>query len=97
MAALGRLAAPDLAALAGCDLIVEAAPEDLELKRELFAAPPPWPRARRFWRPTPPPSRSPRSPRRRAPERIVGMHFFNPPAAMKLVEIVAGERSGGRR
>ncbi|HWN73912.1 MAG TPA: 3-hydroxyacyl-CoA dehydrogenase family protein, partial [Solirubrobacterales bacterium] len=27
------------------------------------------------------------------PERVVGMHFFNPPALMKLVEIVAAERS----
>ena len=30
----------------------------------------------------------------RRPERIVGMHFFNPPARMRLVEVVAGERSG---
>ena len=30
-------AAPSLGDLAGCDLVVEAAPEDLELKRELFA------------------------------------------------------------
>ena len=28
------------------------------------------------------------------PERVVGMHFFNPPPLMKLVEVVAGERSG---
>ena len=27
------------------------------------------------------------------PERVVGMHFFNPPALMKLVEVVAAERS----
>jgi 3-hydroxybutyryl-CoA dehydrogenase len=27
------------------------------------------------------------------PDRICGMHFFNPPALMKLVEIVAGERT----
>ena len=26
------------------------------------------------------------------PERVVGMHFFNPPALMRLVEVVAGER-----
>ena len=37
------------------------------------------------------PSRSPRSPRRlRGPERVVGLHFFNPVAAMPLVEIVRG-------
>ena len=28
------------------------------------------------------------------PERICGMHFFNPPALMKLVEVVAGESTG---
>jgi 3-hydroxybutyryl-CoA dehydrogenase len=27
------------------------------------------------------------------PERVVGMHFFNPPALMKLVEVIATERS----
>ena len=28
------------------------------------------------------------------PERVVGMHFFNPPPVMRLLEVVAGERSG---
>jgi enoyl-CoA hydratase/3-hydroxyacyl-CoA dehydrogenase len=27
------------------------------------------------------------------PERIVGMHFFNPPTAMKLVEVIPGENT----
>ena len=27
------------------------------------------------------------------PERVCGMHFFNPPALMRLVEVVAGERT----
>ena len=45
---------------------------------------------RRSSPPTPPRCRSPRSaPRRPHPERVVGMHFFNPPALMKLVEVVA--------
>jgi 3-hydroxybutyryl-CoA dehydrogenase len=30
------------------------------------------------------------------PERFVGMHFFNPAPVMKLVEVIAGEQSGGR-
>ena len=30
------------------------------------------------------------------PERVVGMHFFNPPVLMKLVEVVAAERSSER-
>ena len=28
------------------------------------------------------------------PERLLGLHFFNPPTAMKLVEIVRGEETG---
>ncbi len=37
-AAAGRVAAcPELSGLAGCELVVEAAPEDLALKRSLFA------------------------------------------------------------
>src|SRR5215207_6731183 len=36
--AAGRLTAVgEVAGLAGCDLVVEAAPEDVELKRRLFA------------------------------------------------------------
>src|SRR6201999_2949743 len=27
------------------------------------------------------------------PERVVGMHFFNPPPVMRLLEVVAGEQS----
>jgi len=27
------------------------------------------------------------------PERVVGMHFFNPPTAMKLVEVIPGEKT----
>lgn len=27
------------------------------------------------------------------PERVVGMHFFNPPTAMKLVEVIPGDRT----
>lgn len=29
------------------------------------------------------------------PERVLGLHFFNPPAAMKLVEIVRGDETSG--
>ena len=80
--------------LAGCDLVIEAAPEDLELKRELFAGlaevcGPETVLATNtsslsvtaIAAPTP------------GPERVVGMHFFNPPVLMDLVEVVAGEDS----
>src|SRR5581483_11351733 len=30
------------------------------------------------------------------PERVVGMHFFNPAPVMALLEVIAGVRSGGR-
>jgi 3-hydroxybutyryl-CoA dehydrogenase len=93
--ALGRLAAArTLDELAGCDLIIEAAPEDLELKRELFG------RLEDvagdeavLATNTSSLSVTAIAAEASRPERIVGMHFFNPPAAMKLVEIVAGDES----
>jgi 3-hydroxyacyl-CoA dehydrogenase len=27
------------------------------------------------------------------PERLVGMHFFNPPILMKLVEVIKGDKT----
>ncbi len=32
----------------------------------------------------------------RDPERVVGMHFFNPAPLMRLLEVIAGELSGER-
>ena len=95
VAALGRLgAAPDLESLGDRELIVEAAPEELELKRGLFgrleaAA------GEDAVLATNTSSLSVTAIAEGAahPGRIVGMHFFNPPPVMKLVEIVAGERS----
>ncbi len=86
----GRLeAAGDLAGLAGCDLVIEAAPEDLALKRRLFAelAEACGPEAilasnTSSLAVTDIAAETP------GPERVVGMHFFNPPALMKLVEVV---------
>src|SRR5829696_9341889 len=88
------VAAPDLAALADAGLVIEAAPEDLELKRELFAK-----LADHVAEDCVLASNtSSLSVTEIAhgvpnPERVVGMHFFNPPPVMKLVEIVAGERT----
>ena len=57
-AAAARLrAAPRLEDLAGCELVIEAAPEDLELKRELFARLAGSAARRRSSPPTPPRSR----------------------------------------
>jgi 3-hydroxybutyryl-CoA dehydrogenase len=80
--------------LAGCDLVIEAAPERLDLKRELFA------RLEGICGPSATLATNTSSlsvtaiaAEAERPERIVGMHFFNPPPVMKLVEIVAGNES----
>jgi 3-hydroxybutyryl-CoA dehydrogenase len=80
--------------LAPCELVIEAAPESLELKRELFA------RLAEICGPdailatnTSSLSVTAIAAGVERPERVVGMHFFNPPALMELVEIVAGEES----
>jgi len=83
-------AAPAIADLAGCDLVIEAAPEDLELKRKLFTS-----LADACGPETILASNTSSLPVTAIAaevahrERVVGMHFFNPPALMKLVEIVA--------
>ena len=87
-------AAPSLADLRECDLVIEAAPEDLGLKRELFAA-----LADACGPNTILASNTSSLPVTAIaalvphPERVVGMHFFNPPALMKLVEVVATAES----
>lgn len=86
--------ATELGRLSGCGLIVEAAPEKLELKREIFTAlagavgpEPVFASNTSSLRVTEIADGVPN------PERVVGMHFFNPPPLMKLVEVVAAERS----
>ncbi|HEX7293600.1 MAG TPA: 3-hydroxyacyl-CoA dehydrogenase NAD-binding domain-containing protein [Solirubrobacterales bacterium] len=85
-------AASSLGDLAECELVVEAAPESLELKRRLFAdlAYTCGPQAILASNTSSLPiaAIAAETPR---PERVVGMHFFNPPALMKLVEVVATE------
>jgi 3-hydroxybutyryl-CoA dehydrogenase len=90
-AAGGRLeAAPGLAGLADCDLVIEAAPEDLALKQGLFAelaqACGPEAILASNTSSLPVTAIGVETP---GPERVVGMHFFNPPALMELVEVVA--------
>ncbi len=87
------LPAPELSDLAGCDVVVEAAPERLELKRELFGtlgelAPDAVLASNTSSIPiTAIASGSPN------PERVVGMHFFNPAPVMRLVEVIAAAQS----
>jgi 3-hydroxybutyryl-CoA dehydrogenase len=94
-AALGRLTlTTDLADLADCDLVIEAALEELELKREIFAE------LDRVTRPeailatnTSALSVSEIAEAAEHPQRVVGMHFFNPAPVLPLVEIVRGRES----
>jgi 3-hydroxybutyryl-CoA dehydrogenase len=93
--ASARVAAADaLEELRGSDLVIEAAPENLELKRQLFRE------LAEELGPEAVLATNTSSLRVadiatgvRHPERVVGMHFFNPPVLMKLVEVVATERS----
>ncbi len=91
-AALGRLGvAATLEELAEAPFVIEAAPEDPDLKRAIFDA---------LDRVCPPEtilatntSSIPVTKIAAAaarPERVAGMHFFNPVPAMALVEVVAG-------
>ena len=94
-AALGRLTTTtDVADLAGCDLVIEAIVEELEPKRTLFAE------LERMCRAdavlatnTSALSVTEIAAATSTPERIVGMHFFNPAPLMPLVEIVRAERT----
>jgi 3-hydroxybutyryl-CoA dehydrogenase len=86
--------AAELAGLAGCDIVVEAAPEALDLKRELFAA------LADVVAPDAVLATNTSSLLVSAiaagvpgPERVVGLHFFNPVPKMRLVELVAGAAS----
>jgi len=92
--ALDRLI-PDLKAdgVAGADLIIEAVPENLELKRKIFAAiePKMKPEAILGSNTSSIPLEQLRDGLPR-PERLVGIHFFNPVSRMQLVEIVSHDQ-----
>ena len=90
-ATLGRLGTTtDLAAaVAGADLIIEAVPERLELKREVFAAvAAAAPATAVLATNTSSLSLAGIFEGLPSPERCIGMHFFNPVPIMALLEIV---------
>ena len=95
-AALARIAtSTDMAAGAGADLFIEAAPEVMEIKEELFA------RASVTLRDDAIIATNTSSlPITRLaafvtnPARFVGIHFFNPVPMMALVEVVKGAETG---
>lgn len=82
-------------AVSGADVVIEAAPEQLQLKQALFARiGAAAPQDALLATNTSSLSVSEIASATTRPERVVGMHFFNPVAAMKLVEIVRGQVTG---
>ena len=75
----------------GADLVIEAVPESMDIKVELFTkvvaltSPETW-----FGSNTSSLSITELGSRIGAPERTIGLHFFNPPPVMELLEIVRG-------
>jgi len=94
-AALARLTTTrELADFGDCDLVIEAVLEELPLKRETFAE------LDRVTRPeailatnTSALSVSEIADAVERPERVVGMHFFNPAPLLPLVEVVRAQKS----
>jgi 3-hydroxybutyryl-CoA dehydrogenase len=81
----------DRAALAVCDFVIEAATEKFEIKAEIFRD------LDRIMRPevilasnTSSISITKLAAITKRPERVIGMHFFNPVPVMKLVEVIRG-------
>ena len=89
-ALLGRIELGlDIEKVADCDLVVEAVPERLELKREVFA------QLDKICRPeavlatnTSSLSVTEIAVASGRPGKVIGLHFFNPAPVMKLVEVV---------
>lgn len=89
--------ADSLDALAPCELVIEAAPERLEIKHELYAR-----LSEIVSEECVLASNTSSLPITAIaagathPERVVGMHFFNPAPLMRLLEVIAGVLSGDR-
>jgi 3-hydroxybutyryl-CoA dehydrogenase len=91
-AVLGRIkTSTDVAALKDCDLLVEAATENLELKLKIFA------QLDALAKPdailasnTSSISLTRIAAATKRPDRVIGMHFFNPVPVMQLVELIRG-------
>jgi 3-hydroxybutyryl-CoA dehydrogenase len=94
-AAIARLSlTTSLAELADCDVVIEAAYEDLEVKHELFQVLESVVRHDTILATnTSALSVTAIASVLERPERAVGMHFFNPAPLMPLVEIVRAERT----
>ena len=91
-AALARIqAVTDRSKLSDCDFVIEAATEKLDIKTEIFRD------LDRLLRPgmilasnTSSISITRLAALTRRPDKVIGMHFFNPVPVMKLVEVIRG-------
>ena len=91
-AILGRVErATDLEAVAECDLIVEAIIEQMDIKKTVFEALDKTCKAETiFVSNTSSLSITEIASATNLPDRVMGMHFFNPASIMKLVELIRG-------
>ncbi|MEA2362060.1 MAG: 3-hydroxybutyryl-CoA dehydrogenase [Thermoleophilaceae bacterium] len=89
--------ATSLEGLAECELVIEAAPERPDLKRELFAE-----LSRVCAEDVVLATNTSSIPvtslagAAERPENVVGMHFFNPPPLMELLEVIRADQTGDR-
>jgi 3-hydroxybutyryl-CoA dehydrogenase len=80
--------------VSNADLIVEAAPESLELKKAIFREVDAYAPAHAIIASnTSSVSITEMASVTKRPERVCGMHFFNPPQLMKLVEVIRGAKT----
>lgn len=81
--------------VSGAQFVIEAAPEDLELKRNIFKSLDQHaPKDAVLASNTSGLSITEMGRVTKRPGKVVGMHFFNPPILMELVEVVKGEDTG---
>jgi 3-hydroxybutyryl-CoA dehydrogenase len=84
----------DLGELRDCDLVIEAAVEDVDVKRSLFRELSGTVRGDALLATnTSALSVTEIAAATARPERVVGLHFFNPPAVLPLVEVVRAART----
>jgi 3-hydroxybutyryl-CoA dehydrogenase len=85
----------DYGELADCDLVIEAIDEDLGLKLEMWKEVDGLVKDEAYFATnTSSLSVAEQAQATKRPERFIGLHFFNPPQVMPLLEVVRADRSG---